>query len=405
MFKIIYVFKIAPFVVKMTPVITFIFLPLILSSMAEPLCKYFGQCGGCASQHIDYATQLDSKRKQLAHSISVEADSIEVFSDKEYYYRNRMDLIFTPRGIGLRKKGDWRSIVDVEQCVIANEKLNVLIKEVREHFRNVDFFDVRKNEGTYRYVVIRTPGNTSSLSFVINEDSHKTGEAIDKIKAYAKVSTAENIIVTYVPKQTDMSISEEFFVVKGSDMLTENYQGKIFTYSVQGFFQNNTLMADKMHEYVHNLCMKYQSKNLTLLDLYAGVGTFGINNCDLFKDLFIVEADKHCVQAARINIEKNKIENTQILELDAMQLKKVNLPDKELFVITDPPRSGMHPKTIEQLNRLKPKVIIYISCNIEQLGRDLPKFKDYELKSSALFDLFPHTPHAEGVVELVRKEI
>ena len=369
--------------------------------MVSPLCKYFGQCGGCASQHIAYDTQLDSKRKQMASCINVEPDSIEVFSGKEYHYRNRMDLMFTPRGIGLRKKGDWRNCVDIEECVIANEKLNQLIKEIREHFRNVDFFDVRKNQGTYRYAVIRTPGNTSSVSFVLNEDSTKTGEAIDRIKHYAKSSSAENIIVTYVPKQTDMSISEEFFVVKGSDMLTENYLDKQFTYSVQGFFQNNTAMAESMHEYVHNLCKKHESDKLTLLDLYAGVGTFGINNCGFFNKLFIVESDKHCIAAARINIEKNRIANADIMELDAMQLKKVNLPDKDLIVITDPPRSGMHPKTIEQLNRLKPKVIIYISCNVEQLGRDLPKFKDYELKSSALFDLFPHTPHAEGVVELV----
>jgi tRNA/tmRNA/rRNA uracil-C5-methylase (TrmA/RlmC/RlmD family) len=348
--------------------------------------------------------QLDNKRKQLASCIRVDPESIEVFSDKEYHYRNRMDLMFTPRGIGLRKKGDWKNCLDIDECVIANEKLNQLIKEIREQFRGVDFFDVRKNEGTYRYVVIRTPGNTSSVSFVLNEDSHNTGEAIDKIKHYAKSSSAENIIVTYVPKQTDMSISEEFFVVKGSDMLTENYLDKVFTYSVQGFFQNNTAMAEKMHEYVHKLCAKHRSDKLTLLDLYAGVGTFGINNCEFFNKLFIVEADKHCVQAARINIEKNKIPNADIMELDAMQLKKVDLPGHDLFVITDPPRSGMHPKTIDQLNKLKPKVIIYISCNIEQLGRDLPKFKDYKLKSSALFDLFPHTPHAEGVVELILKE-
>jgi len=372
--------------------------------MATPLCEYFGQCGGCSTQHIDYTTQLDNKRKQLAAAIHVESDSIEVFSDNEYYYRNRMDLIFTPRGIGLRKKGDWKSIVDLDKCVIANEKLNLLIKEIRQNFQNVDFFDVKKTQGTYRYVVIRTPGNTSAISFVLNEDSNKTGEAIDKIKHYAKISTAENIIVTYVPKQTDMSISEEFFVIKGSDMLTENYLDKTFTYSVQGFFQNNTAMAEKMHEYVHKLCKKHESQKLTLLDLYAGVGTFGINNCEFFNKLFIVESDKHCIAAARINIEKNKIANADILELDAMQLKKVDLPDKDLIVITDPPRSGMHPKTIDQLNKLKPKIIIYISCNIEQLGKDLPKFKDYELKSQALFDLFPHTPHAEGVVELVLKE-
>jgi len=376
--------------------------------MVEPLCQYFGQCGGCASQHIAYDVQLDNKKKQLAHSIQVELDSIQVFSDKEYFYRNRMDMMFTPRGIGLRKKGDWRNCIDIEKCVIANEKLNELIKEIRHNFQNVDFFDVKKNQGTYRYVVIRTPGtkesSTSSISFVLNEDSTKTGEAIDKIKHYAKTSSAENIVVTYVPKQTDMSISEEFFVVKGKDMLTENYLDKEFTYSIQGFFQNNTPMAEKMHEYVHELCRKHASQELTLLDLYAGVGTFGINNCKFFKNLFIIESDKHCVAAARINIEKNKIENADIIEMDAMQLKKVELPDKNLFVITDPPRSGMHPKTIDQLNKLRPKVIIYISCNIEQLGKDLPKFKDYQLKSSAMFDLFPHTPHVEAIVELVLKE-
>lgn len=371
--------------------------------MAEPLCKYFGQCGGCSSQHIDYPTQLDNKRKQLAHSIHIEPEAIQVFSDKEYFYRNRMDMMFTPRGIGLRKKGDWKNSIDIEQCVIANEKLNVLIKEIRQNFQNVDFFDVRKNQGTYRYAVIRTPGNTSSISFVLNEDSTKTGDAIDKIKDYAKHSSADNIIVTYVPRQTDMSISEEFFVVKGNDMLTEDYLDKEFTYSVQGFFQNNTVMAEKMHEYVHELCRKHASQSLTLLDLYAGVGTFGINNCEYFKNLFIIESDKHCVAAAKINIAKNDIKNADIIEMDAMQLKKVPLPDNDLFVITDPPRSGMHPKTIEQLNKLRPKVIIYISCNIEQLGKDLPKFKDYELKSSAMFDLFPHTPHVEAIVELVLK--
>jgi 23S rRNA (uracil1939-C5)-methyltransferase len=89
--------------------------------------------------------------------------------------------------------------------------------------------------------------------------------------------------------------------------------------------------------------------------------------------------------------------------LDAMQLKKLDLPDS-LFVITDPPRSGMHEKTIEQLKKLRPKVIVYVSCNVVQLGKDLPKFKDYRIRSAALFDLFPQTPHSEAVVELVLKE-
>ena len=73
--------------------------------------------------------------------------------------------------------------------------------------------------------------------------------------------------------------------------------------------------------------------------------------------------------------------------------EKIDLPEK-LVVITDPPRSGMHEKTIEQLKRLKPRVIIYVSCNPDQLGKDLPKFKQYTVKSVALFDLFPPGPSA-----------
>jgi len=201
-----------------------------------------------------------------------------------------------------------------------------------------------------------------------------------------------------------MSISEEFFIVKGGDMLNENFLDKSFDYAVQGFFQNNTVMAEKMHEYVRSLTKVRSTEELTLLDLYAGVGTFGINNSGSFASVKIIESDKHCVTAAKINIDKNHIKNAEIVELDAMQLKKVDLPSGDkLFVITDPPRSGMHPKTIEQLNRLKPRVIVYISCNVDQLGKDLLKFKDYELKSVAMFDLFPQTPHVEAIVELERK--
>jgi 23S rRNA (uracil-5-)-methyltransferase RumA len=368
------------------------------------LCPYFGKCGGCSSQNISYEQQLENKKIVVARHTGVDINTIKVFSDKPFYYRNRMDLIFHPRGLGLREKGNWKSVVDIEQCMISNEKLNLLLKEVRDYFKNIDVFDVRRKLGTYRYAVIRTPSNSSSISFVLNEDSMKTGEAIDKIKSYAKTSSADSIIVTYVPKDTDSSISEEFFVVKGSDMINENFLGKSFEYSTQGFFQNNTAMAEKMHEYVNGLISAHenkQTKDMNLLDLYAGVGTFGINNAHLFKHVFIVESDKHCIDSAKVNIEKNNVKNAEATLIDATSLKKLQLPENP-FVITDPPRSGMHPKTIDELNRLKPKHIIYISCNAEQLGRELKKFPNHKLLSVAMFDLFPQTPHVETIVELER---
>lgn len=370
--------------------------------MVDALCPYFGKCGGCSSQHIEYEQQLENKKIIVARNTDFGINNIKVFSDTPFHYRNRMDFIFHPRGLGLREKGNWKSVVDVEKCVISSDKLNQLLKEAREYFKDADAFDVQRKNGTYRYAVIRTPSNSSSISFVLNEDSNKTNEAIEKIKEFAKNSSAGSILVTYVSKDTDSSISEEFFVVKGSDMINEDFLDKSFEYSVQGFFQNNTAMAQKMHWYVNGLIRNHgieNTKDLSLLDLYAGVGTFGINNAHLFKKVFIVESDKHCIDSARVNIEKNQVKNSEAFLVDAASLKKLRL-ENPLFVVTDPPRSGMHPKTIEELRRIKPKNIIYISCNVEQLGKDLKKFNKYSLKSVAMFDLFPQTPHIEAVVEL-----
>lgn len=365
--------------------------------MADPICPYFGKCGGCSAQHISYDLQLENKKKLVINRIKY--DNVNVFSDKEYFYRNRMDFIFHKHGLGLREKGKWYSIIDVEKCVISDEKLNVLLSEIRKFFIESDFFDITKKTGTFRYAVIRTPGNDSSISFVLNEDSTRLQDAIEKIEEFSKITTANNIIVTYVPANTDISISNNFFVVKGSDMLIEKFLDKEFHYSAQGFFQNNTAMADKMQEYVNNFLKQHDTKNSHLLDLYGGVGTFGIINADLFKSVTVVENDKNCIDSANENIKQNEISNAKAVVLDAKQISRLDLK-QPLFVITDPPRSGMDEKAIIELKRLKPKVIIYISCNVDQLGRDIPKFKQYVIKSAAMFDLFPQTPHVEAIVEM-----
>ncbi len=374
--------------------------------MTTPLCPYFGSCGGCTFQHLSYEEQLDRKKNELIQALGIleQKEKITIFSDKEYFYRNRMDFIFHAGGIGLRKKGDWRHIIDIDKCVISNEFLNTLLQEVRLFFKGCDYFDVRKNVGTFRYAVIRTPVGDSSISFVLNSDSSKIAEAIDQIKLFSEKTSAKNVLVTYVPSQTDVSISSDFFVVKGTDILHETFLGKNFEYSVQGFFQNNSVMAEKMHQYVHKIIKSYDTAKFHLLDLYGGVGTFGIINAENFLSTTIIEGDKNCIDAAKKNIQLNNTQNTSALVLDAMQLKKLNMP-KPLIVITDPPRSGMHPKTIEKLVLLKPHLIIYVSCNPAELAKELPKFKEYELASIALFDLFPQTPHSEVVIELVRKII
>ncbi len=373
--------------------------------MAIPLCPYFNVCNGCTCQHIDYSLQLGNKKKTLKHAI--EYDAIEIHADKEYFYRNRMDFLFFENGIGSRQKEPAKR-VDVEQCIIVNEAVNLLLKELRSFFKApIDAFDSKKKSGTLRYAVIRAPQNTneeSSISFVLNSESARIKEAIEEIKEFAKQTTAKNILSTYVVPDEEESISSDYIIIKGKDMLKQKIANKMFNYSIQGFFQNNTAMTEKMHIYVNKLLKKHNTKDAYLLDLYAGVGTFGIINAELFKHVTIIEGFQGCIDAAKINIDENNIKNATALCLDATHLRRIKF-HKPLYVITDPPRIGMDMKTIQQLIELTPEAIIYISCNTQQLGKDVKKFKKYEVKSAALFDLFPQTNHSEAVVELVRKKI
>jgi len=366
--------------------------------MAEPLCKYFGKCGGCAVQHLDYEMQLEQKKRSAENFLDFK--DIEVFSDKPYYYRNRMDFIFGKDMIGSRKRDKWYAIVDTEECAISNERINELLLEVRKSFLDSDYFDLNKQSGTFKFVVIRATNLDSSISFMLNSKSSRIKEAVEKIKEFSKKTAANNVLVAYSDDKKSVSTSDDYFVVKGKEMMKEKLLDKVFNYSIEGFFQNNTVMAEKMQEYCYNILKRYDTKNAHLLDLYGGVGTFGIMNSGLFRSVTIIESVKSCIDAADINIKENNIINTKAIVLDAAKIKKLDLP-KPLFVITDPPRSGMDHKTIEELKKLNPSVIIYISCNVRQLGKDLAKFKKYKIKSAAMFDLFPQTPHIEAIVELV----
>jgi len=369
--------------------------------MQEPKCPFFGRCGGCTTQHLPYELQLENKKKRLIEEIKY--PKVQVFSGAEWDYRNRMDMTFTPEGLGFREKGKWWKPLAIDTCYISTLRLNELKKEIETYFGpDFDAFHLKAHLGTYKYAVIRTPQNDSSVSIVLNPESPRYDEAVRKIKEYAKVTTANNVIITRIKAKSSQSIGEDYEVIKGRDVLEETIMGHTFRYSIQGFFQNNSAMAEKMQEYVHGLFKKYDTKWAHLIDLYGGVGAFGIVNAGLFKGVTTIESFEGCTVAAKENAMLNNLTNVEAICMDAKRLKQVKLPNGDLYVITDPPRSGMDEETVIQLKKLKPKAIIYISCNVEQLGTDLPKFKAYKIRSAALFDLFPQTNHMESVVELVQ---
>jgi 23S rRNA (uracil1939-C5)-methyltransferase len=365
--------------------------------MRTPECPYFGACGGCAFQDIDYEEQLKLKLSQLKDAIQFE--DIKIFSGDEFHYRNRMDFVFHAGGLGLREKGSWYSMVDIEQCIIANQKLNLLLKEVRQFFKGVFYFDVKRRFGTYCYAVIRTPAGDLSVSIVINKKDKKLEEAAEKIKEFSQITSANNVVMTLIPHNRNVSVSDEFEVIKGSEFLKTSFLEQTFYFPVQGFLQVNNDMTKRVYSYCHDLLKEQEPGKTHLLDLYGGIGTFGISNSYLFKTVTILENYAPAIQAAEMNLKENNVRNVNLMAIDARRLAEVNLPHP-LIIIVDPPRSGMHLRTLAQLKELTADPLIYVSCNVKHLAKDLEYLDNYRIKSAALFDMFPQTPHMEAVVEL-----
>ncbi len=368
-------------------------------------CKYFGACGGCSNQHVPYEVQLENKKKNLASFTNFPEEKISVVSGEPFNYRNRMDFVFSQGKIGFREKGKWFKVVDIDNCPISNSMLNSLLKEVREFFLpySDDFFDLKSQEGLFRYCVIRTPSKASSLTFILNDDSPNKERGRKLVEDFSKVTSADSVLVGYNHKKSDVSTTDNYEVLKGSDFLEENILGKTLRFHSQAFFQNNTEMARELVRVVREI-LESQGNNHYLLDLYGGVGTFSVCCSDLFKEVSVVECVEPAIVAAKKNAELNKINNLSGFVLDAKQINRLNLKTP-LKVITDPPRSGMIPKAIERLLALKANSIIYVSCNAKQLQRELPRFiKYYDINSVTLVDLFPQTNHFEALIELAKKE-
>jgi len=245
----------------------------------------------------------------------------------------------------LKRRNKEYSKRSMSKTVISDEKLNEFIREIRAFFSGVDVFHVKKKRGTFRYAVIRTPPTDSSISIVLNQESPGLEEAEAKIREFAKITSAYNVLMTLVPPNRGVSVSEEFTVIKGREMLKEEYVGKKFWYPIQGFFQNNHDVAEKMHIYINGLFREHKTQNAHLLDLYGGVGTFALVNAKLFKEVVSIENSERAVEAAEKNIEENKVDNVHPLLLDSKQLKQIEL-GKPLFAVVDPPRTGIHPKAV-----------------------------------------------------------
>ncbi len=341
----------------------------------EPFCKYFGNCGGCSLQHLSYDQQLKWKKiwvEKAIQNLPTPKVASTVPSPSTDGYRNKVTFDVINNRLTLHAfKGNP---VPVESCPLMNESSKKALS---------DFLKTGIPSGITRISV-------RGADFTDNAIIELTGDYQDK----APVNWPPAVIRK---KGT-------WFPVKPGNMF-EKLGEFIFQVPHGGFFQVNTKAAEKMV----NLVLGYVPVDeKTVLDLYGGVGTFGIPLAARGSKVTLVEMNEDACIGCRIAIELNQIKAGKLNTIntkDSSFLTKA-LKKKKHFetIITDPPRAGMGITISKQVMQLNPSRIIYVSCNPFSAARDIAIFteKNYTITKITPLDMFPHTDHVETIFLLER---
>ncbi|KAF1857199.1 hypothetical protein Lal_00015389 [Lupinus albus] len=371
----------------------------------EPKCIHFGVCGGCKWQNLSYQKQLDFKQEEVYNNIK-RIGGIEDFetlpilgSAEEYFYRNKMEFSFSNArwltqyeisseenfgnrdALGFHIPGMWSKILDLQECYLQESPSNDLRLAVKKYAveHNLDFYDVRNQDGFLRTLMLR---------------QNSKGEWMVKTLVYA-----------INPKGNDSIYDLDIQNYYGEGFLMEEMDGLQFKIGPKSFFQTNYKQALEL--YRKTIEFAEISENDVVYDLYTGTGTIAQYIAKKAKYVIGIESVQEAIDAA---IEHAKLNGLENCEFHCGDMKDVfteeflaNHPKADVL-ITDPPRDGMHQKVVEQILKLSPPKIVYVSCNSATQARDLALMKEhYNVVKILPVDMFPQTHHVENIALLVKK--
>ncbi len=374
-------------------------------------CPMFGTCGGCAFQQMAYPAQLAMKREVLLESLhgvpGVPENVREVIgADSPFHFRNKMVFAFglaapAPEQpvLGLHRKGDWKSVVPTDVCLLQSPESREILKRTIEFVktRAVPVFDERRNEGILRHLVIREGKHTGERMIHLHAaDPHPAIEELQKVLA----DLCTTFLLSYHRTVPEAAPAATTYVLSGPGKITERLNGFLFEIGPSTFFQTNTLQAEKLFRVVRDAAAEAKLKSA--VELYAGTGPIGIHLSAAAERVVGIESNAESVAMARRNIELNGITNLEMICAEAEKAGIAVFPKPTHLVVVDPPRVGLHRKAMELLLTVAPPHLVYVSCNPATLARDLKLFCEagYRVESIQPVDMFPHTFHIEAVARL-----
>ena len=400
----------------------------------EPRCTYFGTCGGCKQQDLDYTIQAKYKEEQVKDIFErlggFKDFKIEpiVHSEKVFFYRNKMEFSFANKrwltkdeigqteevenknfAVGLHIPRIFDKVLDLNECFLQSEESNQILNFTRDFFKakNASIFSTKTHEGYLRHLVIKQASNTDNLMVNLVTSNHND-EWIEEYaaKLMELIPSITTIVNNVNEKKSQTAYGDFENTYVGDGFIYDKIGDYKFRISANSFFQTNTTQAKNLYQ----IALDYAELkgDEVVYDLYSGAGTISIYISQKAKAVYSFESVDSAVKDAKTNNKLNNITNVTHLQADLnrsflpiVEHKEIPKPD---VIVLDPPRAGMNPKTVKDLIVLDVPKIVYVSCNPSTQARDIKMLVEagYKLIKIRPVDMFPHTFHIENVSLLVK---
>lgn len=383
----------------------------------RPACIVADKCGGCQWQAVSYPAQLAAKQQQVSDALrriggfpNPPVQPILAMAEP-LAYRNKATypLGRSPEGnikAGYFRKGSHK-LVNLNQCPVQDERLNPLLREVKQDLqeRGWAIYNEKRGTGRLRHLALRVGRRTGEMLLTIVSTSPKlrdielqAQEWMDRYPALVGVCVNLNY------QKTNAIFGPETLTIAGRPYLEEEFAQLRFRIHPTTFFQVNTEQAEQLLGIM--LDQLQLTGTETVVDAYCGVGTLTLPLAQRAQRCIGLESQPEAVQQALANAGANGIDNVSFHTGDAATLLPTVTADLEQppeVVVLDPPRRGCDRAVLDALIALGSPRIAYMSCNPATLARDLQILHEqggYTLTAVQPADFFPHTPHVECVAFL-----
>lgn len=382
----------------------------------NPICPIFNKCGGCSLQHIKYQEQLVLKTKwmnDLFYNKFKKNFNIPLVlgmkDPKHYRNKNQMVIKKDKNKIiaGMYEEGTHQ-VLDFNNCFIQDEIINKVQEQIKKLIIEFKYqpFDEDKKTGLFRHILVKRSSSTKEILVVLVTSKLDFPGKNNFVKALIKLNKEITSVVQNVnDRKTSAVLGEKEVVLYGPGFIFDNLLDKKFKITSKSFYQINSLQTEVLYQTA--IKEANLSKDDILLDAYAGVGTIGLICADKVKKVYSVEIVKDAVKCGKDNAKYNNISNVVFVNDDATKYINELAQRKEHIdvIIMDPPRSGSTKEFLNAVKLIKPKKIVYVSCNPITQVDDLEYLLDqYTIKSIQGVDMFPFTNHVETITLLCLKE-